>query len=91
MDESTLWRTIVGIIGTLVGVIWLDNKQTMKAVKKDTELNTQRINALRSETYTKPETDLIVKLHVDPINETQTRMWDDIREIKQILMEKRNG
>lgn len=80
MEDTTLWKIITGAIGTLVGYIWIDNKADVKETKK-------KLDSLAASTYTKEETNNMIKLHTEPLSATQAKMWDDIKEIKSILMQ----
>lgn len=79
IEDSFIWKTITGILGVLVSIIWWDTKSDIKKSE-------ERLDNLEDTTLTKEETKELIQLHVDPLNQTQTMMWADIKEIKSILM-----
>jgi hypothetical protein len=79
MDLTYLWQLVLSLVSGLL--IFYVNQSAEKS--KESE---QRLNHLERSRYTKEETDRQIKLHVDPITQTQTKMWDDIKEIKSWLM-----
>lgn len=92
MDENTLWR---GILIALAGLVGFSVKSLVKSDKEnkdDIEKTKEKVARLEETRYTKQETDRQIELHVDPIKDTQVKMWDDVKEIKSILMSgKHNG
>lgn len=81
LDDNLVWKIVTGVIGTLLGVIWYDAKSDIKS-------NSERIQALDDKTYTKDEVDRMIQLHIEPLQSTQDKMWEDIKEIKRMLLRK---
>ena len=79
IEDNTIWKIITGLIGTLLGVIWIDTKSDIK----ENKARTQKLEETR---YTKEETKELIVLHVDPIYRDMSEMKQDIKEIKAYLI-----
>lgn len=92
MDNDILWRTVLvvlaGLVGYAIRTLVKADQENKDAIGKTQD----RLSRVEESRYTKQETDRQIELHVDPIKDTQVKMWDDVKEIKSYLMSgKHNG